>query len=181
MRRRDGVDWDGVIKLLAPLGVSAAFGAWYGGYLGGLLPPLPRLVRALRNTVLGWWNQHAHITDDGRYHLVLCGREGDGGREGTLRLLRGALNPHDYPMLRLSLSATCIGLCLWHVRKDTTAGVQRAGRVLRAWGADAVLWGEVPKQGNSLRSFLRVAAGETQRSVARSYNVDQATISRLPP
>jgi hypothetical protein len=25
----------------------------------------------------------------------------------------------------------------------------------------------------------RVAAGETQRSVARSYNVDQATISRL--
>jgi DNA invertase Pin-like site-specific DNA recombinase len=26
----------------------------------------------------------------------------------------------------------------------------------------------------------RVAAGETQRSIARSYNVDQATISRLP-
>jgi hypothetical protein len=25
----------------------------------------------------------------------------------------------------------------------------------------------------------RVASGETQRSIARSYNVDQATISRL--
>ena len=27
----------------------------------------------------------------------------------------------------------------------------------------------------------RIEAGETQRSVARSYNVSQATISRLPP
>jgi DNA-binding MurR/RpiR family transcriptional regulator len=27
----------------------------------------------------------------------------------------------------------------------------------------------------------RLAAGETQRSVARSYNVSQATISRLAP
>jgi DNA invertase Pin-like site-specific DNA recombinase len=27
----------------------------------------------------------------------------------------------------------------------------------------------------------RLAAGETQRSIARSYNVNQATISRLPP
>jgi DNA invertase Pin-like site-specific DNA recombinase len=27
----------------------------------------------------------------------------------------------------------------------------------------------------------RLAAGETQRSIARSYNVSQATISRLPP
>ena len=27
----------------------------------------------------------------------------------------------------------------------------------------------------------RIAAGETQRSVARSYNVNQAMISRLPP
>jgi DNA invertase Pin-like site-specific DNA recombinase len=36
-----------------------------------------------------------------------------------------------------------------------------------------------PRQRREARK--RIDAGETQRSVARSYNVSQATISRLPP
>ena len=94
---------------------------------------------------------------------MLCGLDGDDAKEGTLRLLRGALNPQDYPMLRLTLSARCIRLCPWHARKDPTAGSAKADRVLRDHGADAVLWGEVPKQGDSLRFFLRGAGRqETQ-------------------
>ena len=31
------------------------------------------------------------------------------------------------------------------------------------------------------RALARVAAGEPQRAVARSYNVSQSTIARLPP
>jgi hypothetical protein len=45
--------------------------------------------------------------EDGRYHLALCGLNGDDTREGHCALLRGALDPQDYPMLRVSLSARC--------------------------------------------------------------------------
>jgi tetratricopeptide (TPR) repeat protein len=94
---------------------------------------------------------------------VLCGLDGDDAKESTLRLLRGALNPHDYAILRVTLSARCIRLGPWYAGKDMTAGSKNAERVLRGHGADAVLWGEVPKQGESLRFFLRGAGRqETQ-------------------
>lgn len=94
---------------------------------------------------------------------MLCGLDGDDAREGTLRLLRGALKPQDYPMLRVSLSARCIRLSKWHAREDPSADATQANAVLRGRKADAVLWGEVPKQGDSLRFFLRGAGRqETQ-------------------
>jgi hypothetical protein len=74
-----------------------------------------------------------------------------------LRLLRIALSPQDYPMLHVTFSARCIRLHPWYAGKDQTAGSAQADRVLRTHGADAVLWGEVPKQGDSLRFFLRGA------------------------
>jgi hypothetical protein len=52
------------------------------------------------------------------------------------------------------------------ILERTTAGAGRAGRVLCALGGDAVLWGEVPKQGEGLRFFLRGAGRqETQTLV----------------
>ncbi len=47
--------------------------------------------------------------------------------------------------------------------------------------AQGVQFGRKPKltPHQQREAFQRVAAGETQRSVARSYNVSQATISRL--
>ena len=48
--------------------------------------------------------------------------------------------------------------------------------------AKGVKFGRKPKltPHQQREALERVASGETQRSVARSYNVDQATISRLP-
>jgi DNA invertase Pin-like site-specific DNA recombinase len=47
--------------------------------------------------------------------------------------------------------------------------------------AKGVKFGRKPKLTEHQRREARerVASGETQRSIARSYNVDQATISRL--
>jgi hypothetical protein len=58
-------------------------------------------------------------------------------------------------MLRVTLSARCIRLRPWHARKDVTGGSAQADIVLCEHRADAVLWGEVPKQGDSLRFFPR--------------------------
>src|SRR6188472_4530543 len=104
------MSWDIVLKLLPLLGIPAVLGAWHGGVLGSLLPPLPRILRAGTNYVQHWWNLPAHKLDDSRYHLVICALEGDDAKESTLRLLEGALNPRDYPMLRVTLSARCISL-----------------------------------------------------------------------
>jgi tetratricopeptide (TPR) repeat protein len=150
-------NWATLWSVLGAIGVTGALSAWGGGYLGGLLPPPPRLVRAVGHATRSLRGRTDPVVDDGRYHLVLCGLDGDDAKEGTLRLLRGALNPQDYPMLRVTLSARCIRLGPWHARKDATAGAAKADRVLREHGADAVLWGEVPKQGDSLRFFLRGA------------------------
>ena len=147
------MDLAAIWSVLGAIGVSATLSAWVGGYLGGFLPPPPRLVRAIGNATRGWRGRTD--PDDGRYHLVLCGLDGDDAKEGTLRLLRGALNPQDYPMLRVTLSARSIRLGPWHAREDATGGSAQADRVLREHRADAVLWGEVPKQGDSLRFFLR--------------------------
>jgi tetratricopeptide (TPR) repeat protein len=151
--------------VLGAIGIAGALSAWIGGYIGGFLPPLPRLVRAILNTGRCWRRRFAPADDDGRYHFVVCGLDGDDAKEGTLRLLRSALNPHDYPMLYLTLSGRCIQLGPWHARKDTTAGSAKADRVLRAHGADAILWGEVPKQGDSLRFFLRGAGRQETETV----------------
>lgn len=128
--------------MLSAIGVTGAVSAWAGGYLGSFLPPPPRLLRAVKNSL----GQRTIVADDGRYHLVLCGLEGDDAKEGTLRLLRLALSPQEYPMLRVTLSARCISLRKWYARKDETAGAMQAESVLREHNADAVLWGEAPKQ-----------------------------------
>jgi tetratricopeptide (TPR) repeat protein len=147
--------------VLGAIGVTGEISAWAWGYLGGFLPPPPRVVRAIGFAARG--RPERAIPDDGRYRLVLCGLDGDDAKEGTLRLLRSALNPQDYPMLHVTLSARCIRLGPWHARQDATAGAAKADNVLREHGADAVLWGEVPKQGESLRFFLRGAGRqETQ-------------------
>jgi tetratricopeptide (TPR) repeat protein len=160
--RRKRMDWSVAWQVLGAIGLTGAFSAWAGGYFGGFLPPPARLVRAVRNTAMHRRGK-SPPGDDGRYHLVLCGLDGDDAREGTLRLLRGALNPQEYPTLRLSLSARCIRLSEWYAGKDPTAGATQAEAVLQAFKADAVLWGEVPKQGDSLRFFLRGAGRqETQ-------------------
>ena len=156
------MDWLVAWQVLGAIGLTGAFSAWVGGYLGGFFPPPGRLVRVVRNTAMHHLVKSAS-SNDGRYHLVVCGLDGDDAREGTLRLLRGALSPEDYPMLRLSVSGRCIRLSKWHARKDPSAGAAQAELVLRAYNADAVLWGEVPKQGESLRFFLRGAGRqETQ-------------------
>jgi hypothetical protein len=77
----------------------------------------------------------------------------------------GALNPQDYPMLRVTLSARCVRLGRWHARKDATAGSDQADRVLRDHRADAVLWGKVPKQGDSIRFFLRGAGRQETQNI----------------
>jgi hypothetical protein len=153
--------WAALWSVLGAIGVTLS--AWVRGYLSGFLPPLPRVMRAVGNTARQCRRGSAPVADEGSYHLVLCGLDGDDHNEGTLRLLRHALNPQDYPMLRVTLSARCIRLGPWHARRDATAGSAQADRVLREHGADAVLWGEVPKQGDSLRFFLRGAGRqETQ-------------------
>ena len=96
---------------------------------------------------------------------MLCALDGDDAKEGTLRLLRGALNPQDYPVLNITLSARCIRLGPWHARKDATAGSAKADRVLRDHSADAVMWGEVPKQDDSLRFFLRGAGRQETQTI----------------
>jgi exonuclease VII small subunit len=155
------VDWAALWGVLGAIGATGAFSAWLGGYFGGFLPPLPRVIRAIGYAARG--RPERATPDDGRYRLALCGLEGDDAKEGTLRLLRIALNPQDYPMLHVTLSARCIRLGPWYAGKDATAGAAKADRVLREYGADAVLWGEVPKQGDSLRFFLRGAGRqETQ-------------------
>jgi tetratricopeptide (TPR) repeat protein len=93
-----------------------------------------------------------------------------------LRLLRIALNPQDYPMLHVTLSARCIRLGPWYAGKDPTAGSAQADRMLRAHGADAVLWGEVPKQGDSLRFLLRGAG----RQVAETIVFDKGLAKERP-
>ena len=120
---------------------------------------------AIRHTARTWRGRPAPAVDDGRYHLVLCGLDGDDAKEGTLRLLSGALNPQDYPMLRVTLSAHCVRLGLWHAREDETVGAAQADRVLREHSADAVLWGEVPKQRESLRFFLRGAGLQEMQTI----------------
>jgi DNA invertase Pin-like site-specific DNA recombinase len=58
------------------------------------------------------------------------------------------------------------------------SGPRAAGPTRKAKG---VKFGRKPKltQHQQQEARERIAAGETQRSVARSYNVSQATISRL--
>src|SRR3954454_14554998 len=136
------MDWASLWKVLGAVGLTGAISAWVGGYFGSFLPPLPRLIRAAQNC----WGRPTLAPDDGRYHIVLCGLDGDDAKEGTLRLLHSALNPQDYPMLHVTLSAHCIRLHKWYSREDETAGALQAEKVLRKHNADAVLWGEVPKQ-----------------------------------
>ena len=145
-----------VWTVLGAIGLTGALTAWLSGYFASFLPPLPRLFRAIHNTTSGWFARGAEISNN-RYRLVLCALEGDDAREGTLWLLRKALNPSDYPALQVLVSARCISLTSWYDRQDVTAGAAQAERILRAHRADAVLWGEVPKQGDSLRFFLRGA------------------------
>ena len=68
-------------------------------------------------------------------------------------------------LLRVTLSARCIRLGPWHARKDATGGSAQADRVLSEHHADAVLWGEVPKQGDSLRFFLRGAGRQKTQTI----------------
>jgi hypothetical protein len=174
------VNWTALWSVLGAIGVTGALGAWVWGYLGSFLPPPPRLIRAIRNTVPGWRRRSTSVVDDAHYHLVVCGLDGDDSKEGTLTLLRLALNPQDYPMLRVTLSARCIRLGPWHAREAATAGTAQADRVLRDHRADAVLWGEVPKQGDSLRFFLRGAGRqETQICPLRQRTGKGATGRRF--
>ena len=39
------MDWADLWKVLGAIGLTGALSAWFGGYLGGFLPPPPRLVR----------------------------------------------------------------------------------------------------------------------------------------
>jgi hypothetical protein len=102
------VDWATIWSVLGAIGVSGALSAWVGGYLGGFLPPPSRVVRAIGYAARG--RPERATPDDGGYRLVLCGLDGDDAKESTLRLLRGALNPQDYPMLHVALSAHPIRL-----------------------------------------------------------------------
>ena len=104
------MDWATLWKVLGTIGVTGALSTWFGGYLGDFLPPPPRVLRKIREIAGSWRGRRATAVDDGRYHLVLCGLDGDDAKEGTLRLLGQALNPEDYPMLRVTLSARCIRL-----------------------------------------------------------------------
>jgi len=73
-------------------------------------PHPPSWIRSLRIqprpdsfvTRFGYFVPGPESADNGRYHLVVCGLDGDDAREGTLRLLCLALNPVDYPMLRVA-------------------------------------------------------------------------------
>ena len=156
--------WAVAWQVLGAIGLTGALSAWAGGYFGGFLPPPAGLVRAARNAAQ-YWRPPAPAVSSGLYHLVLCALDGDDTREGTLRLLYLALNPNDYPMLRVTLSARCIRLSKWHAREDLTAGAAKADRVLRDHKADAVLWGEVPKPGDSLRFFLRGAGKQATQMI----------------
>ena len=150
------VDWlSSAWTVLTAIGVGGAVSAWVGGYFGDVLPPFPRVVRAISNVSQSWLGETPVANDDGRYHLVLCALDGDDAKEGTPRLLRTALNPQDYPILRVTVSARCIRMAKWYERKDLSAGSSQADRVLRSHSAHVVLWGEVPKQGEGLRFFLR--------------------------
>ena len=157
------IDWASVWKVLSAIGVTG--GVWVGGYLGGFLPPPPRVIRAVQNGIRGARVRRASALNAGRYHLVVCGLDGDDAKESTLRLLRIALNPQDYPMLNVTFSARCIRLGAWYARRDPTAGSAQADRLLRTHGADAVLWGEVPKGGDSLRLFLRGAGQQVTETI----------------
>jgi hypothetical protein len=90
------VDWATLWSVLGAIGITSALSAWVAGYLGGFLPPPPRLVRAIGYATQSWRRCDATAIDAGRYHLVLCGLDGDDAKKGTLRLLRIALNPQDY-------------------------------------------------------------------------------------
>jgi DNA invertase Pin-like site-specific DNA recombinase len=59
--------------------------------------------------------------------------------------------------------------------------LERAARGRADAKAQGVQFGRKPKltQHQQREARSRLEAGETQRSVARSYNVSQATISRL--
>ena len=69
-------------------------------------------------------------------------------------------------MLHVTLAGRRICLGAWHDRRDPTAGAAAADRVLRDYRADLVLWGEVPKQGDSLRFFLRGAGRQETPTLA---------------
>jgi DNA invertase Pin-like site-specific DNA recombinase len=60
---------------------------------------------------------------------------------------------------------------------------ERAGRGRADARAKGVKFGRKPKLSQLQQREVqeRIASGETQRSIARSYNVSQATISRLAP
>jgi len=61
--------------------------------------------------------------------------------------------------------------------------IERTGRGRADARAKGVKFGRKPKltQLQQREVQERIASGETQRSIARSYNVSQATISRLAP
>ncbi len=62
------------------------------------------------------------------------------------------------------------------IKENTARGRARAK-------ANGVKFGRKPKltPHQQREAAARVAAGEPQRSIARSFNVDQSTMARLPP
>jgi hypothetical protein len=55
------MDWADLWKMLGAIGLTGAVSAWFGGYLGGFLPPPPRLVRAIRHTARTWVGRPARL------------------------------------------------------------------------------------------------------------------------
>jgi len=83
------------------------------------------------------------------------------------------------PRILPSLSLPC-----WASRRSSNAGaLERTASGRAAAKAKGVKFGRKPTLTPHRQQVprQRLAAGETQRSVARSYNVSQATISRLVP
>ncbi|MFZ4410115.1 MAG: hypothetical protein ACOYOH_22405 [Paracraurococcus sp.] len=156
------MDWSLVLKVVPLLGIPGLVGAWVWGGLAGAVPPAPMVARAIHHRLLRWRGRPVADVKAGQYHLILCGLDGDDVREGTLRLLQHALDPTEYPMLHVTLAGR-------RIRRDPqdrerVAAAAAADRALRDYRADLVLWGEVVKQGDSLRLFLR-GAGKQETQV----------------
>jgi len=159
----DGPDWWKVLGALGVLGTGALV-AWVNGYLGTLLPPPARVLRCVRHALVRLWRPWP-APEDGRYRLVLCGLEGDDAREGTLRLLRYALDPKEYPMLQVELSARCLSIEPWLNGSPADPSAARAERVLADHQAALVIWGGVAKQGENLRLFVRGAGRQETQTI----------------
>ena len=91
------MDWVTIWSVLGAIGVSGALSAWVGGYLGGLLPPPPRLVRAIDQATQGLRRPTDPTVDDGCYHLVLYGLDGDDAKEGNAALVTRRAEPARLP------------------------------------------------------------------------------------